>query len=149
MTFLLNDLFLELKNIAINNSGFAKVEYIKINKNSIADTELPKLILELSNIEYLAYQNNQIQEEYTITLTIINKITDNPSINIKAISDKYLNDLFNNSSLYKKLHLGNNITLENLSISNVKNEYDELGGESAELSLKIKNLTQFNNSNIL
>ena len=138
----LQNILSTIKTVALAN-GFITVEELKINMKSNADTELPRLIIKNTGISYNNLLKSSVIEEYKLELTIIIADSANPISDLKTLQDTLLDKLFNENILFNTLSLENAIELVDSNLTNERDIYAQLGGESVTLKINIKNANTF------
>ncbi len=139
----LNNIITAISECA-TNIGFVKVEQYRINLNSNADTELPKLFIKLNKINYSNFLKDTAEENYNIDLIIIIADSANPISDLKDKIDQLLKEFTNNILLNKMLE-GQKINILETDLTNNRDYYSKLGGEGAALKILIKNVNNFGN----
>lgn len=141
----LNNIISNIKTVALSN-GFTSVEELKLNMESNADTLLPKLFIKVVGVNYSNFIAGSANEEYKIELTIVMADSVNPISDLKNLMDTLLNKLFNENKLFNTLMLDNSIELVEADLTNDRDVYAKLGGESVTLKMNIKNINVFGGS---
>tara|TARA_R110000822_G_scaffold148844_1_gene287849 strand:+ start:260 stop:706 length:447 start_codon:yes stop_codon:yes gene_type:complete len=138
----LNNIIAAIKEVALAN-GFTKVEELKINDKSNADTELDKLFIRLNSLTYDKFRIDMAEEDYRLELIIIINCTENPISNLKAKMDLLLNKMFTTNNLLVSLVQGEKIKLVDANLTNDRDLYSKYGGEGVTLRMDIKNVNAF------
>jgi hypothetical protein len=128
-------------------SGFVKVEEVKINQNDTADTEVPAIYIKLDKIEYGSLSSNQflmdtVLEKYFFQLLIVTNNSENPISDLKTLQDRFLTAFLNRVNICP-YNTQQKIELQQSSLTNDRDLYSKLGGESTILSLTIENINKF------
>lgn len=142
MSTSLNTIISTIKTVALAN-GFTSVEELKLNMESNADTLLPKLFIKVNGINYSNLLVDTALEEYKLELTIVIADSDNPISDLKALIDTLLNQLFKQNTLFNTLVTNDSIELTGADLTNERDVYAKLGGESVTLKMNIKNINVF------
>lgn len=138
----LEDIISALKTVALA-SGFVSVEEMKININQNADTELPRLLIKLNNIDYDKFLVDSSVETYKFELHIVIADSANPISDLKTIMDTFIGNMFTENSILAQLANNGKIKFINANLSNDRDLYSKLGGESVLLRMDINNINQF------
>ena len=138
----LEDIISALKTVALA-SGFVSVEEMKININQNADTELPRMLIKLNNIDYDKFLVDSSVETYKFELYIVIADSANPISDLKTIMDTFIGNMFTENLILAQLANNGKIKFINANLSNDRDLYSKLGGESVLLRIDISNINQF------
>ncbi len=121
---------------------FKKVEEKKINEKDTADTELPAMYIKLSKTEFNEFLIDTVLEKYFFDLLIVTNNQVDPVSALKTLENDFLLKFLNATemcgySTQQKIHLIQS------TITNDRDIYAKLGGESSVLSLTIENTNSF------
>jgi len=146
MSLTFQEIIAEMKTAAIE-AGFVKVEELKINDKDTADTEVPAIYIKSKKIEFGSIANNQflvdsVLEKYFFDLLIVTNNTTDPASSLKTLQDAFLTKFLNRENICD-YNNKRKIELVQSSITNNRDDYAILGGESAILSLTIENTNKF------
>ena len=141
----LNSIIEAIKDVALCN-GFKSVEEYRINLKKSADTELPRLFIRLTRLDYGKLMIDSAEEDYKIELIIIMNTSPNPISQLKSQMDLLLNKMFTTNNLLANMVKGEKIKLVDANLTNDRDLYSQLGGEGVTLKLEIKNANLFNGS---
>jgi len=139
----LNNIISAIKEVALANT-FIKVEELKINDKSNADTELPKLFIRLNSLTYDKLLIDSADETYRLELIIIIACSENPISDLKAKMDLLLNKMFTTNNLLNNLVQGKKIKLVDANLTNDRDLYSKYGGEGVTIKMDIMNMNAFN-----
>lgn len=147
-TLTLQEIIAEIKTAA-TSAGFIKTEEVKINEDDTADTEIPAMYIKLDKIEYGSIDDNQflidvVLEKYFFSLLIITNNSENPISDLKTLQDNFLIEFLNATALCNYV-TQRKIELDNSTLTNDRDTYTKVGGESTILSLTIENINNFAN----
>ena len=142
----LQGIIAEMKTAA-TAAGFVKVEEVKINEDDTADTEVPAMYIKLDKIEYGSIDSGQflidtVLEKYFFSLLIITNNSTNPISDLKTLQDNFLTQFLNASAMCD-YNTQRKIELDNSTLTNDRDLYSKVGGESTILSLTIENINNF------
>lgn len=139
MDFNLDELITYIKTYALAN-GFSAVDSYKLNMNSNADTQLPKLFIKVSDIDYDNFLNSQAQVSYNLELTIIvAAATEKPAIEIENKARVLMRTLFSGEIIFNNISLKNKIEFRGFKLTDDQSQYSQYGGAYGTLRIRINN----------
>lgn len=143
MSTSLDKIIEEISISALDGGLFTSVQQFKLNLDSNSDTLLPKLFIKLNEVKYDKLLVNAAEEEYILELIIVLADSDNPISDLKTKMDNLLKKLFTENKLISRLATQGKITLDKANLTNKRDVYAALGGESVSILMEISNINTF------
>lgn len=132
------DIIAALKTIG-ENAGFVKIEETLFNTLDNADTELPKLYIKLSSIDFDQQQFFSAVEIYNFDIIMINSSVDNnPISSLAVLYDSFFYEM-RQIPLLQFIAKREYLTITNIDLSNDYESHKKYGGESLTIKMKITN----------
>jgi hypothetical protein len=139
MDFDLDDLIIKIKSYALDN-GFVAVDTYKLNLNSNADTQLPKLFIKVDDVNIDKFLNGQAEFDYNLDLMVIVPASvEKPTIEILDKARVLLRALFAKDNIFSTVSVKNKIEFDGFQLTDDQSEYSRYGGAFGAIKIKILN----------
>ena len=139
MDFDLDDLIIKIKSYALDN-GFVAVDTYKLNLNSNADTQLPKLFIKVDDVNIDKFLNGQAEFDYNLDLMVIVPASvEKPTIEILDKARVLLRALFAKDNIFSTVSVKNKIEFDGFQLTDDQSEYSRYGGAFGAIKINILN----------
>jgi hypothetical protein len=130
-----------IKSAALS-AGFVDVKEYGFNINSNPDTLLPRMFIKVTGIRFDKQFGNTSDENILLDLIMVANTSPQPISQLYSLQDQFLK-AFYQVTVTQKWFIKGKIELIDSTISNDRDIYAAMGGESLTLRIRIQGLNTF------